>query len=122
MSNETNISDLFGELGGGVFAEKISAVLSEAALGAVLHGHGKKKGKVTIELTMKQVGENDQVIINHRLINETPTKRGKRVEDDTTETPFFVGKGGRLTIDAPREDEGGQFSLASERDGISKIR
>lgn len=118
----TNVEDFLSELGGGVFVEKLAAVLSEAALGTVLNGYGNKKGKVAIEFSMQKVGENDQVIISHRLINTTPTKRGKRVEDDTTETPFFVGKGGQLTIDQPREEESGQFGLSHQQDGVRNIR
>lgn len=116
MSNTgTNVDDFIGELGAGVIKEKLSHVLSEAALGVITHGNGNKKGKVTLELTINRVGENDQVIISHKIAHLTPTKRGKKSEEDTTETSFFVGKGGVLTIDQPKEDKNGQIALIRNR-------
>jgi len=108
---ETSVGNFIEELGAGVFREKLAHALSEAALATVTHGNGKRKGKVSIELTFSQIGENDQVIITHKLSYLTLTKRGKRAEEDTTETPMFVGKGGVLSVDVPKEDNNGQFSL-----------
>lgn len=114
---KTNVNDFIEELGGGVFAEKLAHTLSEAALGTIIHGNGTKKGKVTIELTFKQIGENDQVSISHKLAHVTPTKRGKRSEEDTTETAMFVSRGGVLSVAPPKEDLRGQFTLKQEADG-----
>lgn len=122
QSNSTNVDDFVDELGAGVFKEKLAHVLSEAALGTVLHGGGSKKGKVTIELTFQQIGENEQVVVSHKLAHVTPTKRGKRSEEDVTETPMFVGKGGKLTIAPPKEDNNGQYSLDQEQDGIRRVK
>lgn len=109
---ETNVDDFIEELGAGVFKAKLAHVLSEAALGTVIHSDGgSKKGKVTIELVIQKVGDNAQVIVSHKLSHHTPTKRGKRSEEDTTETPFFVGKGGVMTISPPKEEMTGQFNL-----------
>lgn len=119
---QTDVNDFIEELGAGVFKEKLAHILSEAALGTVHFGQGNKKGKVTIELTLQQIGENEQVIVSHKLSNSIPTKRGKKSEEDITETPFYVGKGGVLTINPPKEDNNGQFGLNRERDGVSKIR
>lgn len=118
---QTNIDDFISEIGAGIFKEKLAHALSEAALGTVLHGNGTKKGKVSVEFTFKQIGENDQVVISHKLSHVTPTKRGKASEEDTTETPMFVGRGGVLTIDQPKEDHKGQFSLSHERDGSQSV-
>lgn len=111
MGNQTNIDTFINDLNAGVFKEKLAHILSECALGTVIHGNGRKKGKVTVELTIEQVGDNDQVIVSHTLSHITPTKRGKRSEEDSTQTPMFVGKGGVMTIDQPKEDMKGQFSL-----------
>lgn len=108
---KTNVNDFMDELGAGVFTEKLAHSLSEAALGTVLHGTKARKGKVTIEISFEQMGDNDQVIVSHKLAQSVPTKRGKRTEEDTTESAMFVGKGGVLSVNPPREDQRGQFNL-----------
>ncbi|CAM0103689.1 protein YfdP [Vibrio phage 340E47.2] len=107
----TNVNDFIGELGAGVFEAKLSHILSECALGTILNGKGNKKGKVTVEFTLQQVGDNDQVIISHKLAHSTPTARGKKSEEDVSDTPMFVCKGGRLQSTPPQEDMVGQFHL-----------
>ena len=123
MSRETDVKELMESLNAGVFNQKLGLILSDTALGVIHFGGQKRmKGKVIIELSMEQVGENDQVIISHKLSNATPTKRGKKMEEDTTETPFFVGKGGKLTLTPPEETDGGQYQLGQEKDGkVSNI-
>ena len=111
MSTKTNVDDFINELGAGVFKEKLAHALSDAALGTVLHGDKSRKGKVVIEISLSRFGENDQVIIGHKLGLSVPTKRGKRTEEDTTDTAMFVGKGGAMTIDPPMEENSGKFNL-----------
>jgi hypothetical protein len=122
MSNDrkTNIVDFFGECNAGILAEKIAVALSDAAMAQINHGGGNKKAKLTIEFGFQQMGDNEQVIVSHKLSSSLPTKRGKKAEEDVTETAFFVGKGGQLTINQPVEEEGGQFGLTSEIDGLDK--
>lgn len=110
---KTQIADFLSELGAGAFQPKLEHVLSEAALKAITHGRNGKKAKITIEFTISQVGDNEQVIVSHKIGSILPTHRGKRSEEDTTETPFFVGKGGVMTIAPPKEDDNGQFSLVN---------
>lgn len=119
---QTNVKDFIEELGAGVFIEKLAHVLSDAALATITHGNGTKKAKVTIELSLKQLGDNNQVSISHKLAHVTPTKRGKRSEEDITETAMFVGKGGVMTINPPKEEITGQFALEKEQDGIRAIK
>ena len=82
MSNEraTNVSDFIGECNAGIFNEKLSISLSDAAMSQINHGKGGKKAKVTIEFTFQQMGDNDQVIISHKLATNNPTKRGKKLK------------------------------------------
>ena len=108
---KTNIDDFIGELEAGLFKEKLAHVLGEVALGTVINGNGTRKGKVTIELSLAAIGENSQVIIASKLSHVTLTKRGKKTEETTAETPMFVGKGGVLSIDQPKEEFSGQFGL-----------
>jgi hypothetical protein len=123
---QSNVNDFIGELNGGVLTEKLAHQLSESALATIHHGNGKKTAKVTLELTLKQIGDNEQVMVQHKLSHTTPTKRGKKSEEDVTETPMFVGRGGVMTVNPPKEDNNGQFGLKQEKDGpsgsVSSIR
>jgi len=114
IDNLTNVDDFLGELNAGMFIDKLAHLLSNAALGTVLNGQGNKKGKVTCEFSFSKVGENDQIIVQTKMSHSTPTKRGKKSEDDVSDTPMFVGKGGKITIAPSKIDNQGQFSLAAE--------
>ncbi len=50
----------------------------------------------------------------HKLSYVRPTNRGKISEEDTTETPMYVNRGGRLTI---LQEDQGITTLAGEPDG-----
>ncbi len=65
-------------------------------------------------LKPKSADEN-RVKIKHKLSYVRPTNRGKISEEDTTETPMYVNRGGRLTI--LQEDQGQLLTLAGEPDG-----
>jgi hypothetical protein len=119
--SKTNVNDFLGELNAGILISQLGLTLSEAALATVLHGKGNKKGKVTLELSFSQIGENDQVVVSTKLSKSVPTQRGKKSEENVTDTPMFVGKGGVLTIDAPKIDDSGQFNLQHQQDNV-KIR
>lgn len=119
MTNKTNFSDFMAEQNCGITLEKIEHILSDAALATVLHGIGNKKGKVNLEFSLSKIGDGEQVIISTKLSCSIPTKRGKKSEEDITDTPMFVGKGGQLTIDQPKEDNNGQFALVQ---GIKEAR
>lgn len=119
---DTNVKDFIDELGAGVFAAQLAHLLSEVSLGTVTHGSRQKRGKITIELSFQQLAENQQLIVTHKLSNSTPTNRGKKSEETASETAFFMGKGGVLTITPPKEEESGQFQLKKERDGVVRIK
>ncbi|WP_396077162.1 hypothetical protein [Escherichia coli] len=72
------------------------------------------KGKVSLNLEIEPFDEN-RVKIKHKLSYVRPTNRGKISEEDTTETPMYVNRGGRLTI--LQEDQGQLLTLAGEPDG-----
>jgi hypothetical protein len=62
------------------------------------------------------------VIVSAKIGQSIPTKRGKIIMEDTTDTSMFVGKGGVVTISPPREEISGQFTLESEKDGIRVVK
>ena len=113
---KTNVSDFIQDCNAGILHEKLAYLLSEAALAQVNNGSGNKKANVSLEFSFQQMGDNPQVIVSHKISMTKPTKRGKKQEEDITESVFFVGKGGNLTALPPEEEEGGQFSLESQTD------
>ena len=117
MSNDrmTVVPDFLGELDAGVFMNKIAASLNTTALGTLNNGG---KGKVVLTFDIERMGnsvEEKRVKIKHKLQYTTPTPRGKATEEDTTETPMYVGKGGKLSI--MQEDQGQLFTMAGAADG-----
>ncbi len=64
------------------------------------------KGKVSLNTEIEPFDEN-RVKIKHKLSYVRPTNRGKISEEDTTETPMYVNRGGRLTI--LQEDRGDSY-------------
>lgn len=95
MSQITDAPQFVADLDAGVFAEKLGRALSDVAAGVI---DNSKAGKVTITLDIKRIGESHQVAIAHKLAYTKPTRRGKSSEEDTTETPMHVGRGGSLSL------------------------
>ncbi len=111
----TDVREFFADLDGGVFENKVGMALNEVSLG-VLNNAGK--GKVTLTFDIERLSnsvEEKRVHIKHKLSYSRPTPRGKSSEEDQTETPMFVGRGGKLTI--LQEDQGQLFSLQGQPDG-----
>lgn len=117
MSNDrmTNVPEFLEELDAGVFMNKLAASLNNTALGVLNNGG---KGQVTITFDIERLNnsiEEKRVGIKHKLKFVTPTPRGKTSEEDTTETPMYVGRGGKLSI--LQEDQGQLFTLNGQPDG-----
>ena len=121
MSNDrmTVVPDFLGELDAGIFVNKIAAALNNTALG-VLNNGGKGQVVLTFDIDrLSNSVEEKRVGIKHKLKFVTPTPRGKQSEEDTTETPMYVGKGGKLTI--LQEDQGQLFASTGEVDGKLRV-
>lgn len=111
MSNtKTEVSEFIANLEAGTLESQLGYTLSKAALSVMLHGQGKRKGKVNLELTISEFNDR-QVIISHKLSSTILTSKGKTSEDATTDTPFYVAKGGVLSIMPPKEEFTGQRNL-----------
>ncbi|MDE9466416.1 hypothetical protein [Xenorhabdus bovienii] len=113
-SKKTVVPEFISELDGGVFESKLSASLNAVALGVLNNGG---KGKVIVEMDISRLNnsiEEKRIMISHKLKFTAPTPRGKSSEEDTTETPMYVGKGGKLTV--MQEDQGSLFSINGELD------
>ena len=83
----TDSADFIQSLNAGVFADQLGRALSDVAAGCIDHG---KEGQVIITLKLKQIAQSNQVNVTHKLDYVQPTKRGKKREDTTLDTPMFV--------------------------------
>lgn len=83
----TDVNDFIQSMNAGVFAKQLGDALSAVAAGCVEHG---KQGQVTVTFKLKQIAQSHQVNVTHTLDFVEPTKRGKRREDTTLDTPFYV--------------------------------
>lgn len=95
QSTATDVNALFDDLDAGVFREKLARALSDVAAGVVQNGNA---GKVTVTFDMKQIGDSSQIDMAHKLSYTAPTAKGKRSEENTTKTPLYVGRGGKLSL------------------------
>lgn len=87
----TDTNEFLNSLNAGVFAQQLGRALSDVAAGVVEYG---KQGQVIVTFKLKQIGQSHQVNVSHTLDYVEPTKRGKRREDITTETPLYVTEQG----------------------------
>lgn len=101
----TDFSQLLPELNGGLLIEKLNTILSDVALGVMYSDAKKPVGKVVLEMVLEPIGESTQIRMQHSLSFVCPTKRGKRTEVETTETPLHVGQRGRITAFPERQED-----------------
>ena len=105
----TDINEFFGDLEGGLLADKLSAILSEVA-GAVMDH--SRKGNVTIKLDFSRLGKSGQVMVGSDLQFTRPTEHGKKSEQTKLETSMYVGQKGKLTFFP--EDQSQLFTKTGE--------
>jgi len=92
---KTDIANMIGELNGGQVEQMLNLALSDAALNTLTHD---KVSTVTLQLKMTRIGDSNQVGVVSTVSYKVPTKRGSRSEDYATDTPMFVGAGGKLSV------------------------
>lgn len=119
--NPTDVNEFIANLGGSVFMQQLSHMLSDVALGVVLHSGGKKKtGEVIVKFKIAQIADSCQVTIDHELTHKTPTKRGNKGETVADQTPMFVAKGGAMSIMPPDTNAALQMEMPTEAAFTSK--
>lgn len=87
----TDTPEFINSLNAGIFAQQVGRALSDVAAGVIDHG---KQGQVTLTFKLKQIGQSNQVAITHTLDFVQPTKRGKKREDVSLDTPMYVTESG----------------------------
>lgn len=103
MSTDTD--KFIKDLEAGVFDEKMSRILSEVAAAVVDHGEKGKKGKVTLTFELSRLGKGYQVMVKHQIAAVVPHDRGKYTDEDTGETPLYVGPKGALSFFPPDQTQ-----------------
>ncbi|WP_425401218.1 hypothetical protein [Algiphilus sp.] len=124
MSNatgKTNISELITEFNAGVFEQQINHALNDIAANVCETG---KKGQLVLTLNVSQIGEANQVSVEHTIKSMVPKLRGKVTEEHTTQTPLHVGRGGTLTVypDNQRPLEMGAGAATGRTDQVGEDR
>lgn len=93
--HQTDVAELLGDLEAGVFIQRLTAAITDTALGVVATG---KKGDVTITLSLKRISTSNQVECTHTVKYRRPKNNGTVTEDATESTPLYVGVGGKLSL------------------------
>lgn len=91
-------ANLISELDAGVFEAKLTQALKQTALAIRKHDNNKVKGEVNVQFKMQRVGDGIQVLVDHKIASASPTMRGKRTEEDTTQTLMYTSNEGAITI------------------------
>ena len=107
MTQKTDFQALLSDLYGGVLIEQINHQLSDIAANVVTHG---KKGELTLKLKVAQIGDSNQVQLKHSIKSVVPKARGRVIEENETETPLHVGRGGAMTL---FPDTQGKFEMGA---------
>ncbi|NAW78537.1 hypothetical protein CAG60_06540 [Vibrio sp. V33_P6A3T137] len=104
----TNFPKLMQELDGGVISNFVGLALSNVARAV---SYSDKQGNVKIDLKLKPMGTNNEMveITVNMSVKEPKTGFGTKNEDFQYTSIAFVGKGGKLTYDRPKEDIRGQL-------------
>ncbi|EJO9866780.1 hypothetical protein ACRTC9_20025 [Vibrio vulnificus] len=106
----TNFPKLMQQLDGGVISNVVGLALSNVARAV---SYSDKQGNVKIDLKLKPMGTNNEMveITVNMSVKEPKTGFGTKSEDFQYTSIAYVGKGGKLTYDRPKEDIRGQIVI-----------
>ncbi|KKA43462.1 hypothetical protein [Salinivibrio sp. KP-1] len=111
----TNFPKLMQDIDGGVVANVLGLALSNVGRAVAA---ANKQGEVTIKLKLKPGGSSDNSfldVIAGITVDEPKLNFGKKKEDFQYRSIAYVGKGGKLTYDRPKEDVNGQIAFDEPR-------
>lgn len=91
---ESEIASFLGELGAGVFEEKLTRSLKETALACMANN---KTGEIELKFKVTPINQS-QAKITHAIKTKAPTLNGKKQEENSTETHMYVNKGGSMSL------------------------
>lgn len=92
---KTEISKILPEMNAGVYEGQINRALSDVAASVATFG---KKGEVILKFKLSRIGNSNQVVLAHSIKSTIPQERGRIIEEQESETPFHVARGGALEL------------------------
>ncbi|MDV2299644.1 MAG: hypothetical protein ACRCVV_18900 [Shewanella sp.] len=109
----TNFPKLMQELDGGVISSVVGLALSNVARAV---SYSDKVGSVKMDMKFKPMGTNNEMveITFNMSVKEPKTGFGNKSEDFQYQSVAYIGKGGKLTYDRPKEDIRGQLVMQDE--------
>ncbi|EKO3938737.1 hypothetical protein F7U67_001258 [Vibrio metschnikovii] len=110
----TNFPKLMQDLDGGVISNVVGLALSNVARAV---SYSDKQGNVKMDLKLKPMGTNNEMveITVNMSVKEPKTGFGTKSEDFQYTSIAYVGKGGKLTYDRPKEDIRGQLIIEDSK-------
>ena len=97
----TDLTAFLSDCDAGVFAEKVGRALSDVAHAVVNNPDTKKaakKGKVVLTFDIEQMGDGMQVMVEHDVMFDLPTSKGRRKENNRTQTPMTTDINGNISL------------------------
>lgn len=88
-----DVQEMLSDLDGGTLNQQLALAIHESAKSAVRHG-GKRKAKVTLELTFDQIAKASQVMIKHKLSFKTLSAKGDVLTTRENDSPMYVTRTG----------------------------
>jgi len=91
----TDVQEFISELDASIFEQKVAQALGEVSAAVI---DNNAAGSVTLKFDFKRIGSSYQVMVKHKLSFVKPMPKGKATEENTTETPMYIGVNGYLSI------------------------
>lgn len=107
----TYVKEFMEELDVGEFEKKVGAALTAVAIGVMRNDSGTAKGRVTIDFELGMLSA-EKINVKSKLKYVKPTSGGVQTEEDTTETPMYIGRTGKLSVLPPKN---GLFDSDNDR-------
>lgn len=108
VSDNTNLDAFFSTLAGGVQKQILEAVLTKTAKGVLTHGAKGRKGKLTIQIDMSRLNDEDGNLglkVESKIAYQLPTKRGDSSENEKRESVMYLTPTGLSDVPARIRDE-----------------
>ncbi|PCE67574.1 MULTISPECIES: hypothetical protein [Salinivibrio] len=124
LENEriTNFPKLMQDIDGGVVSNVLGLALSNVGRAVAA---SNKQGEITVKIKLKPGGSSDNSfldLIAGITVNEPKMNFGQKKEDFQYRSIAYVGKGGKLTYDRPKEDVNGQLTFDNQPRKLKEVR
>ncbi|MCC5809906.1 MAG: hypothetical protein JJU06_05985 [Ectothiorhodospiraceae bacterium] len=97
---------LLGDLDAGVFLDKVTRAIQEAAIATGVHGDKGKQGSVTLKFDFARHGDSQShMTCVHKITTTKPEPKGKTTTENTTETPLYLNRHGIPSVLPESEQE-----------------